>query len=343
MKRNRIVFLLLMVLIFNLIMVGCDEETGYIGEDYEGELVVHFIDVGQGDSTFICFPNGKTAIIDGGTRKSGEKVVNYLKELGINKIDYLIATHPHEDHIGGLPQIVKNFTIGKVYMPDRTASTKIFEELLNEIKNKDLKIEVGKGGDYIIDESTMKFFILAPNRDDYNETNDFSIVTKIEYMDNSFIIMGDAEESSEQDILKKGYDLKANVLRIGHHGGRTSSTSEFLNEVKPDYFVISLGKDNSYGHPHKETIERIKKTNSNILRTDELGDIVIVSDGKNLRISKDIIKEDKIEGVFIGNKNTKVYHKKGCGTLPKEENQIIFKSREEAESEGYRPHDKCIK
>lgn len=352
MKRSKISFLLLIVLTLSLVISGCVDEKSNVGQDYSDKLVVHFIDVGQGDSTFIEFPNGETSLIDAGTKKNGDKVVSYLENLNITNIDYLIATHPHEDHIGGLPEIIRNFSIGKVYMPDRTANTLIFEELLKEIQNKDLKIEMSKAGDLLIDEEGLKFITLAPNSNDYSNTNDFSIVTKIEYVDKSFLITGDAEKASELDMVDNKYNLKSDVLRVGHHGGRTSSNEEFLEKVNPDYSIISLGKDNTYGHPHKETISRLDEVGTKIMRTDELGDIVIVSDGESLTFPDKIVTESLKESdqnqekhngnYYVGNKNTKVYHSKDCGLLPKEENQIIFESIEEAEDSGYKSHKNCI-
>lgn len=343
MKKSRISFFLIIFLALSIVLTGCDYEVAHTTRDYKDKLVVHFIDVGQGDSTFIQFPNGETSLIDGGTRKSGDKVVTYLKDLGIDKVDYLIATHPHEDHIGGLPEVIKNLSIGKVYMPDKTANTLIFEELLKEIKNKDLKITLAESGNSIIDEEELNFVILAPNRNDYTETNDFSIVTKIEYMDTSFIITGDAEKDSEIDIINRNYNLKSNVLKVGHHGGRTSSNEEFLKRIDPDYSIISVGADNTYGHPHKETLSRLNRADSNIMRTDELGDIVIISNGKELTISEKILAETKTEVQYIGNKNTKIFHTKDCNSLPKEENRIFFSSLEEAKKNGYKPHKNCVK
>lgn len=343
MKRRTIRYYLILVLTIMIILAGCGLETINSDKEYSGQLIVHFLDVGQGDSIFIQFPNGETALIDGGTRNSGEKVVKYLKELNIYFIDYLIATHPHEDHIGGLPEVIRNFEIGKVYMPNRTTNTLIFEELLKELKAKDLKISIAKGGDAIIDKTDIKFLILAPNRDDYERTNDFSIVTKIKYKNISFILTGDAEKDSEKDMLKEDFNLKADVLKLGHHGSNTSSTIDFLEAVKPDYAIISVGADNSYGHPHREVLDRMKHIDTEILRTDELGDIIFKSNGIDLNIEKNknfiAIKEQ----LYIGNKNTKVFHKKDCKSLPNKENQIIFKSIDEAIDKGYRPHEKCVK
>lgn len=353
MKKSKTSFLLLIILILSLLFSGCDDVTSHTGSNYNDKLVVHFIDVGQGDSTFIQFPNGETSLIDGGTRKKGDNVVNYLKDLNIKNIDYLIATHPHEDHIGGLPEVVRNFSIGKIYMPDKIANTIIFEDLLKEIEKKNLKINLSKAGDEIINENNLSFRTLAPIKDDYSNTNDFSIVTKIEYMDNSFLIAGDAEKASEFDIVGENYNLKSNVLRVGHHGGNTSSNIEFLEKVNPDYSIISLGEDNTYGHPHPETINRLQQIDSKIMRTDELGNIVIVSDGKSLIFDNNIvIKKDKKSNsnkeqikntIYVGNKNTKVFHSKDCGSLPKEENKIVFNSKKEAKESGYRPHNVCIK
>lgn len=343
MKRNKIYLLILIVLVLSIALIGCDDQASYTPKDYSNKLIVHFIDVGQGDSTFIEFPNGETSLIDAGTRGAGDKVVSYLNNLDVKKIDYLIATHPHEDHIGGLPKVIRNFDINKVYMPDKTSNTLIFEELLMEIQNKDLNITLGKGKDVIMDEGKLKYSILAPNRNDYSIINDFSIVTKIKYMDNSIIITGDAEKNSEKDILDSNYKLKADILRIGHHGGSTSSIKEFLEEARPDYSIISVGKDNSYGHPHKETLNRLNKIDTKIMKTDELGDIVFICDGKEVNLVEAPNLENQNKTSYIGNKNTKVYHSLDCNSLPDKKNQIIFKSIKEAENNKYRPHKACVK
>lgn len=316
----------------------------------EGNLVVHFLDVGQADSILIQLPNGATSLIDGGNRGDSQFIVEYIKKLGIQKIDYLLATHPHEDHIGGLPEVIKNFDIGNVYLPKKSASTKIFESLVAEIKSNGIKAIEGKGGTDIINEAEINFSIIAPNSSEYDETNDYSIVTKLKYKDMSFIFTGDAEKISEDEMLNKRYDLSANVLKVGHHGGRTSTSEEFLNKIEPQYAVISVEKGNDYGHPHKETIKRLEERGINILRTDEMGTIVLVSDGvtlnfKGLSSIQNSAVDDSKQNIqqYIGNKNTKVYHSGDCNSLPKKENQIIFNSKIDAENAGYEPHKVCIK
>lgn len=344
MNKNRIGILFL-VLAFLIITTSCNVVTDTIpSEDYENLLKIHFIDVGQGDSTLIQLPNGEVSLIDGGPGSAQDKVVKYIEGLGIEEIDHLIVTHPHEDHIGGLPQIVENFKIKKVYMPNKTANTVVFEELLLAIKKQNLNIDIVKAGDYLIDEEQLKFYFLAPNRDDYDETNDFSIVSKIDFFDNSLIVAGDAEKNSEMDMIDSGLDLKADLLRVGHHGGRTSTNDDFLEKVNPKYSIISVGRENAYGHPHRETLERLNKIGTKILRTDRLGDIVFISDGQRWVYETEIArKENAVAIMYIGNKNTKVLHSIECNSLPIEENRIFFTSIVEAENMGYRPHKNCIK
>ncbi|EOD01363.1 MBL fold metallo-hydrolase [Caldisalinibacter kiritimatiensis] len=314
-------------------------------------LIVHFIDVGQADSILIELPNGETSLIDGGNRQDAELVVNYIKDLNIKEIDYLIATHPHEDHIGGLPDVVREFKIGKIYMPRKSSNTKIYENLLKEIKNKGLKITTARGGQKIIDVDKLKFTIIAPNSKKYDETNEYSIVNKLTYKNTSFLFTGDAEKDSEDEMLKLGYDLSADVLKVGHHGGRTSTNVEFLKRVNPKYAVISAGKGNDYGHPHKEVIERLQDRNIVIFRTDVHGTIKAISDGDNIKFNKNVKSdnyqnEDVVKNnndiYYIGNKRSKVYHSPSCKNLPKLENRIIFKTKEEAENKGYRPHKTCV-
>lgn len=344
MKNIKTNIILSIVLISILILSGCESDF-VSGDNIEDNLLIHFIDVGQGDSTLIVFPNNEVALIDAGTRAGRKEVVNYIKDQNIRKIDYLIGTHPHEDHIGGLPEVIRNFEIGKVYLPNKTNNTAIFEELLDEIKNHNLKITEGTSGVRIIGNEDLEFMILAPSIE-YESINDSSIVTKISYNNFSAIITGDAEKESEGNMVKEGYNLKANILRVGHHGSSTSSTKDFLDKVQPTYSVISLGNDNSYGHPHRETIESLEDMDSIILRTDLLGTIVFKTDGNKIELMNDINldKSNKTDqNVYIGNSNSKIFHLDNCKNLPNKENQILLKGKEDALKQGYKPHSVCIK
>lgn len=251
------------------------------------DLKVHYIDVGQGDSILIQLPNGQTMLIDGGPGKHAQIVIDYLKEEKVEKIDYLVATHPHEDHIGGLPSVVNSFDIDKIYMPNKTHTTKAFEDLLLAIQNKDKKITIAKAGDLILDKEGLSVEILAPeeNLNDDNLNNN-SIVLKLVYENNSFLFTGDIEAAIEQSIVNKGYNIKSDVLKIAHHGSNTSTANEFLNKANPKYAVITCGKGNQYDHPHQATIDKLEAKNIEIYRTDLDGIIIATSDGEKITFEK---------------------------------------------------------
>lgn len=266
------------------------------GTQVNGNLKVHFIDVGQADSILIT-ENGHNMLIDAGNNADSNLVVNYLKSQGVSKLDYVIGTHPHEDHIGGLDVVINTFNIGKVYMPKKTTTTETYKDVINAIKNKNLKITVPTPGTaFKLGDANCE--ILAPNGSDYEDANNYSIVIKLTYGNNSFLFSGDAEDVSEKEMLNKGYELKADVLKVGHHGSRSSTTEAFLNKVNPKYAVISLGKGNDYGHPHKSTMDRLKSKNIPIYRTDESGTIVATSNGKTISFSAKA-------GSYIYNDNNK--------------------------------------
>lgn len=256
-----------------------------------GTMEVHFIDAGQADAIFIRLPDGKIMQIDAGKNNTGDEITDYIKSQGVEKVDYLIGTHPHEDHIGGLDNVIKEFDIGKIYMPrvspSETPTTQTYEDVLTAVKNKGLTITAPHAGDIIIEGESYTAEVLSPKREDYTDLNEYSIVIKLTYGSEKFLFMGDAEAINEREIIDAGYDIDADVLKLGHHGSSTSSTADFLKKVSPDYAVISCGAGNSYGHPHDEVLERCSNLKINILRTDTDGTVVMKTDGESIEVSKE--------------------------------------------------------
>lgn len=238
---------------------------------------VHFIDVGQGDSTLIE-SDGRYMLIDAGDNHESDTVIQYLNNLQVKRLDYVIGTHPHADHIGGLDKVIEAFEVGKVILPPKEHTTKTFEDLIDAIASKGMKITKPTAGDvYQLGSST--FQIIAPNGEYGDHLNNWSAGIRLTYGGTSFLFTGDAESEVEQDIVSNGLNIRADVLKLGHHGSRTSSSDEFLDNVKPTYAVISCSKDNSYGHPHTETMEKMKMRNIQVFRTDQQGTIVATTDG----------------------------------------------------------------
>lgn len=241
------------------------------------DLEIYVFDVGQADSILIS-NSGEYMLIDAGNNKDGKLIVKELNELGIKKIDYLIGTHPHEDHIGGLDDVIENFDIGTIYMPKRQADTKTFEDILDIVSKKKLKITSPKPGDiFNIGEAKCKVISADANASD---TNDSSVVIELCFGSKKYLFTGDIGEAIESACEWEDID----VLKVAHHGSRYSSTKEFLNSTKPEIAIISTGLGNDYGHPHKEALTRLEATKAKIYRTDEDGTIYIKSDGDNISI-----------------------------------------------------------
>ena len=277
-------FSLFLSLLFSLLIL-CSCSVNFNNNSYsesafqKGMLNVHFLDVGQGDSIFIELPDEKTMLIDTGENYHGEGIKNYIGDCGYSKIDYLVATHPHADHIGSMAYIVRNMDIGSVYMPKAAANTKTYENLLESISDKGLKITSAKAGLTIAKDSDYTINVVAPVTIDEDNLNNSSAVIKLTYKDNTFLFTGDAEKKELETINS---DISADVLKVGHHGSTTSTTEEFLDEVKPSYAVISAGEDNSYGHPHRETLDLLEEFNCKIYRTYIDKTVVFSTDGKTI-------------------------------------------------------------
>ena len=288
MKKLKNIFYAILLFLAALCVefVGTYAYNNYQFDEFEllddSKLKVHYIDVGQGDSTFIELPNGKTVLIDAGEEIYADKVISYIKKRNYTKIDYVFATHPHSDHIGGLTKVVKTFDIGSIYMPDVSNNTSFYTDLLKEIEAKGEKIRLAIAGKVVINESDLKLKILAPNSATYEEMNNYSIVLKLIYQEKSFLFMADAEYDSEMELLDK--DIKADVLKVGHHGSTSSTNYNFLKKVDPSIAVISVGANNDYGHPKEKILNKLKERNIRIYRTDLNGNIVITSDGVNLKV-----------------------------------------------------------
>lgn len=247
-------------------------------------LVAHFIDVGQGDANFIELPNGETMLIDAGIQSSGDDIIEYIENLGYTDIDYVVSTHPHADHIGGMALVIEAFNVENIYMPKAVSTSKTYENLLETIQNRGLSIKTGRAGVEILNTDDLNIILLAPTKESYTNLNNYSIVLKITYGDVSFVYTGDAEEESLEEITG---NLKADVLKVGHHGSNTSTTKSFLEQVKPEYAIISVGAKNSYGHPNSSTLELLEEYTNNIYRTDINGTVIIRSDGVNIEVEKE--------------------------------------------------------
>lgn len=245
-----------------------------------GILKIHYIDVGQGDSILLQ-QGGHNMLIDTGTNDSTDSLISYLSKQNIGKIDYLVLTHPHEDHIGGADKVIEKFNVGTIIMPKITQTTKTYKDVVAAMNTKKLKAEAPvPGSAFKLGDANCE--ILGPINSNKEDLNTYSIVMKVTFGSNSFMFTGDAQTSNEKDMIKKGYNLKADVLKVGHHGSRTSSSEAFLEAVNPKYAVISCGKGNDYGHPHKEIMDRLQKLGIKVYRTDESGTIICTSDGKNI-------------------------------------------------------------
>ncbi|MCI1966846.1 MAG: MBL fold metallo-hydrolase [Oscillospiraceae bacterium] len=329
------------------------------------KLKIHYIDVGQGDSELLELPNGQTMLIDAGNRENGAQVVSYIQGLGHSKIDYLVATHPHADHIGGMTTVVNSLNIGQVYMPKKSTNTKTFENLLSAVKNKGLKVNTAKSGVNMLTAGNLNIDIIAPVDMTGSDLNQYSAVVKVTYGANKFLFMGDSGEPSESQITA---DVSADVLKVGHHGSNTSTSQVFLNKVRPKYAVVEVGAGNSYGHPTAATLSKLQKIGATVYRTDNDGTIIFTSDAKTITVDKKASNkqeqappvsqkpaatvqkpsskapavvapstDNQSVTVYITDTGSK-YHRDGCRYLKKSKHPISLK---DAKAQGYGPCSRC--
>ena len=323
-----------------------------------GLMRVHFIDVGQADSAFIELGNGQTMLIDAG--RSGGDVVDYIRNLQYETIDYVVASHPHDDHIGGMATVLNSFNIGKMYMPKQAHTISAFTNMLDVIENNDIDLYTAKAGTNILSSGNINIDVLAPFSESNSNLNNVSAVVRITYGKTVMLFTGDAEHVIENQLLHSGID--ADVLKVGHHGAGSASSRSFIKEVSPEVAVISVGEGNSYGHPHADTLAILNEVGANIYRTDEQGTIVVTAD-QNKKITVDkkasTVKEnappvvvqtptEKVEEnqppvsdnqsqVVYRTRTGKKYHRSGCSYLKSK----IETTVSEAQAMGLGPCSRC--
>lgn len=333
------------------------ETADTVTELEEGQgLRVHFIDVGQADAILIQGPEDQNIVIDAGNNGDGKAVVDYIRSQGVKELAAVIGTHPHEDHIGGLDLVIESFNVDKVYMLKVVHTTETFRDVLKAVSSKNLKVTTAAKG-VKLPLASMEAVFLGPVGSDYENLNNHSAVLKLAYGETSFLFQGDAEAESEKEIINSdmGGRLKADVLKLGHHGSSTSTTPEYLDRVKPAYAVVMAGKGNDYGHPHKETMELLRSRNISVYRTDEQGTVIAVSDGKSISFStmpgsynhgsKNEAEQKEYtdpagNGLIKGNINSKgekIYHLPGGAYYDSTIPEVWFKTEKEAQEAGFRP------
>lgn len=345
--------LISLFLILSLLLSGCVVEIPIPAETTaatvaDGEsLIIHYIDVGQADC-ILLENEGRFLLIDGGNREDSQLVVSYLEQQGVQELDAVVCTHAHEDHVGGLPSVLAVYPTAAVYAPTKTYSSNIFDKFVYYTDQQGLEITIPQPGDSFT-LGNVDLTILGPVKS-YPDPNNTSIVIMAEFGSTRFLFTGDMEKEAENDMLDywdEQYNWNCDVLKSGHHGSSTSSSYRLIYEADPEYIVISVGKDNSYGHPHRETIALYKDAGIPAFRTDELGHVIVTSDGSTVSMTweKQNAQPEDVEAAdisYIGNKNSKKLHISTCSGLPKAENQVTFDSYEEAIDAGYTPCSSCM-
>ena len=337
-----------------LLLCGCEysivleTQPANAPADAGRELLIHFLDVGQADCALIeC--DGEFLLIDGGNREDGQLVVSYLQQQGVEVLNTVICTHAHEDHVGGLPSVLAVYPTQTVLSPTKTYSSNIFDKFLYYVDQQGLEVEIPSPGD-VLNVGSATVTVLGPVKS-YADPNNTSIVCRIDYGKTSFLFTGDMEQEAEGDMLDywgSKVNWEVDLLKVGHHGSNTSSGYRFLNELNATYGVISVGKGNDYGHPHEEPLSRFRQAGITILRTDEMGTVLAVSDGSQITLtwenqSADPENAEQEAFLFIGNKNSKVFHAENCSSLPSEKNRVEFASYDAAIAAGFTPCKGCLK
>lgn len=356
---------LLHLAVLSILIVGLFSASAIASEN----LTIHFLDVGQGDSELLQF-NGKSILIDGGEQDMGPRVESYLHGHGVSRLDLLVATHPHSDHLGGLLTILNDIPIKQVLDSGQVHTSSTFEDFLKLIDQKDIPYTTAERGQTIDLDPKLKIEVLSPTGTPFgDDLNQNSIVLRVTYGKVSFLLMGDAGLIAEESLLSSGYNLQSTVLKVGHHGSSSSSSVAFLNAVKPAVSIIEVGAGNSYGHPTSKTLSALKSTGSKVCRTDLDGNIVVTTDGQSYSVSTEKQSWDTAATVpkstatpfvgssvgppvststvsqqqFVGSAKSDKYHYPSCSAAKKIKpaNLVTFSSSEDARAQGYVPCKIC--
>jgi competence protein ComEC len=315
-------------------------------------LIATFLDVGQGDSIHFEYM-GKNLLIDAGTQDMGTRVTSYLTNQGVTGLDFVVATHPHEDHIGGMIAVLNQFHVSKFIDSGQVHTSQTFENMLNLIDRKDIPYIVAERGQTIDFDPNITILVLSPPADlPFSDLNDNSVVLKVTYGQVSFLLMGDAGYDTENDLFSSGIDLYTNILKVGHHGSSYSSGVTFLGAVSPEVSIIQVGSDNSYGHPAQQTLSNLQAVGSQIYRTDTTGNVIVTTDGITYSVTTERSTSGYTTtssssavggGPFVGSSKSDKYHYPSCSSAKRisPANLVTFSSSAEARLKGYTPCGSC--
>ncbi len=354
-KRSLAMLLIWILLFFPSACVWDSGGGAAPASDPNAPLTVHFIDVGQADCTLLLC-DGMAMLIDGGNVADSSLVVSYLKRQQLSHLDYLVCTHSHEDHVGGLSGVLNACTVGTVFSPVEQYESKAFQDFMKYVaqQGKSLVTPAPDESFYL---GNALVEVLAPRRADYSAVNNSSIVLKVTHGDVSFLFTGDAERESEADMIDSGCDLSATVLKVGHHGSDSSTSYPFLREIMPLYAVIPVGADNPYNHPSDAVLSRLRDAGVTVYRSDMQGHIIATSkqSGVTFETEKQAKQTNPTEtdgsgqnalqsapAYYIGNLRSGKLHTPDCPSLPAAQNQLRFEDKEEALSSGYTPCSTCM-
>lgn len=354
---NRKILISVLVFLLVLTLCSCKEQKATANIPATSSLEIHFLDVGHADAALVLC-DGEAMIIDGGNAEDSSSIYAYLESKGISHLDYMICTHPHEDHVGGLIGALHYATVDTVFCSTTSAETQVFTKFSDHLAAMGKDISVPSHGDSFLLGSAVVTFMgpILPSED----INNMSLVLRIEHGSNSFLFTGDAGHDEESQILDAGYDVRCDVLKVGHHGIHDSSSSKWLWEVRPDYAVISVGADNDGGFPSDSVLYALEKLNSQVFRTDLQGNIICISDGQNLSFitEKDIssgtastestpatIPPTISTTTFICNTSSFVFHDPLCSSvenMAKKNSLEVTLTKEELIAMGYSPCGYCF-